>query len=459
MSNKNIEEILKNIGNETVPAEVHKIAEQVSRDFSKTLTQPEQPQHYILGEYIMKSRFTKLAVAAAVIIVVVLVGMPFVGNKGQAIALADVLAKVEQARAFFYRIKMHMKGQMQNMPADNLNMDMQGAILTSNEYGMKMDMNMIDPNTGKKTTQQMYILPCQKVAFMIMPETKKYVRMEFTDDLFARVKKQNNDPRIMVKQIMGCKYEELGRNVIDGIEVEGFRTTDPAYMGGAMGTGDVDIRLWVDTKSWLPVLVEMDIKAGEQIQMQSTMYDFQWDIPVNASEFTPVIPEDFTAFPTGGMKLPEMSEQAAIEGLRFFAELFGQYPKNLNMINLMQEFAKLMQELQEFANKLKDSNSPAIEQLRLKFKKFKEAGSEEEQANKIMEVMRPIQSLSMFYMTLVQDRKEPAYYGETVTPADTNKVLLRWKISDNEYRVIFGDLRVETVTPEKLAELESSLPK
>jgi hypothetical protein len=36
---------------------------------------------------------------------------------------------------------------------------------------------------------------------------------------------------------------------------------------------------------------------------------------------------------------------------------------------------------------------------------------------------------------------------------------MRWKVSDNEYRVIYGDLHAETVTPEKLAELEAGLPK
>ena len=39
------------------------------------------------------------------------------------------------------------------------------------------------------------------------------------------------------------------------------------------------------------------------------------------------------------------------------------------------------------------------------------------------------------------------------------KVLLRWKVSENEYRVVFGDLHAETVSPEKLAELERALPK
>jgi hypothetical protein len=62
-------------------------------------------------------------------------------------------------------------------------------------------------------------------------------------------------------------------------------------------------------------------------------------------------------------------------------------------------------------------------------------------------------------MMLVQEKKGPVYYGESVTPADADKMLLRWKVSDSEYRVIFGDLHAETVTPAKLAELEANLPK
>jgi len=437
MKSEKIEEILKNIGNNDVPADVHKIAEDVSNDFSKTLT---QPGHIVLGDYIMKSRFTKIAVAAAAIIIVLFVGLPFVGKKDQGVALADVLARVEQAQAYIYKMNMTMTG-MPNAPTGK--QQMQGTITVSTEYGMKMDMDIIDPNSGREMFQQMYVLPYKKEAYMIMPEMKKYTRMEFTDDLLARMKKQNNDPREIIKQIMGCQYTELGRSAIDGIEVEGFQTTDPAMMVG-MG-GDIKYTLWVDVENWLPVHAEMDIKMNEQMEMQCVIYDFTWDIPVSASDFEPVIPEDFTGFPTEGMKMPEMTEQAAIEGLRFIVELSEEYPKKLDLINLMQDIRKL-----------KDSKTAAAEQLQ---QKLKEASSEEEIANRTMEIMKPIQSLGMFYMSLVQDKKEPVYYGESVEPGDGSAVLLRWKVSDGQYRVIFGDLTTADVTAEQLAELESLLPK
>jgi hypothetical protein len=58
-------------------------------------------------------------------------------------------------------------------------------------------------------------------------------------------------------------------------------------------------------------------------------------------------------------------------------------------------------------------------------------------------------------MMLMQDKKEPAYYGQSVTPDDAEAVLMRWKISDDQYRVIFGDLSASDVSAEKLAQLEN----
>jgi hypothetical protein len=70
MNREKIEEILKRLGSEDVPADVHKIAEETAGDFSETQTR--QPKHYVLWENIMRSRITRLAAAAVIIIAVVL---------------------------------------------------------------------------------------------------------------------------------------------------------------------------------------------------------------------------------------------------------------------------------------------------------------------------------------------------------------------------------------------------
>ena len=114
--------------------------------------------------------------------------------------------------------------------------------------------------------------------------------------------------------------------------------------------------------------------------------------------------------------------------------------------------SSLMDTMQLFMN----SQTPAA-------KKFKEESaqikSKDEQIARVMEFARPIQSLTMFHMMLSQEQKEPAYYGKAVTPGDKALVLMRWKTGDNQYRVLFGDLRAETVDAETLAKLEAALPK
>ena len=447
MNSKKIEEILKNIGNDDVPADVHKIAEEASKDFIKTLAQPKQPGHIVLGDYIMKSRFTKLAAAAAVIIIVLFVGLPFVGEKHHGVALADVLAKVEQVKAFMYKMKTSTSGSMMTgMPGGMMEMDY--TITISEDYGWKWETQTTIPNTGKTMTQIMYLLPRQKTEIIIMPEMKKYMEMEFDDEFVARAKKQNNDPREMIKQIMGCQYTELGRSVIDGKEVEGFHTTDPAMLAG-MGE-NIECTLWVDAKSWLPVRCEMDFEMGEQMQANTVIYDFQWDIPVAASDFEPVIPGDYTPLSSEAIKLPSMSEDAAIEGFRFFVEQSGQYPKKLDMMSVMQELVDIQKTKEKMDTGPKSRIDPNQGGLENATKDTLEKVMKE-----TMELMRPIQSVSMFYMKLVQDKKEPVYYGESVEPEDAGAILLRWKVSDGQYRVIFGDLKAMDVTAEQLAELEA----
>lgn len=92
MSRESIEDILKEIGSEDMPANVRKIAEETSESFSKTLTQSRQ---HILWSNIIKSPITKLAAAAVIIVAVVLGVYTFVGD-GTAVALADIIENMKK---------------------------------------------------------------------------------------------------------------------------------------------------------------------------------------------------------------------------------------------------------------------------------------------------------------------------------------------------------------------------
>jgi len=54
-----------------------------------------------------------------------------------------------------------------------------------------------------------------------------------------------------------------------------------------------------------------------------------------------------------------------------------------------------------------------------------------------------------------QQDRDFVYHGATVTAADIDKVLLRWKLDDGNYRVIFGNLRIEDLSAERLEVLEA----
>ena len=65
-----------------------------------------------------------------------------------------------------------------------------------------------------------------------------------------------------------------------------------------------------------------------------------------------------------------------------------------------------------------------------------------------------ITGLSIITAETLEEAEEIAYYGDKVVFGEGDKVLMRWKVSENEYRVIFGDLTTENISSEQLAELE-----
>jgi len=65
----------------------------------------------------------------------------------------------------------------------------------------------------------------------------------------------------------------------------------------------------------------------------------------------------------------------------------------------------------------------------------------------------------MFYGELLYQDKEVAYYGDAVTAGDLQLPLMRWKVSDDQYRIIFDDLSIRNAGSAQLAELEAELDK
>ena len=380
----------------------------------------------------MKSPITKLA-AAAVIIIACFTGLFLWKSTGSGIALADVLTRIEQVTGYMYQMRSRMTGQK----TDIGDIEWTWTVLISQENGVKTSGRKVYLKNGKIELSEMYLLPQLNSRVFISHSDKTYVSVKYVGMKLEYYREECNDPRIIIKQILSCDHTSLGQSVIDGMMVEGFQTTDPAYKGGFMGLADfigepekVDVKIWVDVNTFLPVRSEEDIVMKNGTHLHEVSYDFRWNVVVNADDFRPVVPEDYSR---DQIVFPEPNEENAIEGLRLFASFAGAYPVNLNKETLDREALHL-------ASNLVRSSWKAL--------------PEDERSRKITELASIAGRVGFFYRTLVDENRDLAYYGETVGLDDTNKVLLRWKLDDGRYRVILGDLSIKNVTSEELAELE-----
>jgi len=134
------------------------------------------------------------------------------------------------------------------------------------------------------------------------------------------------------------------------------------------------------------------------------------------------------------------TEEMAIEGLQTFAEFSnGRYPDSLDLTATLKEVGEGLRQGYVFAPRDTDTSVVGANGITV---------TQVEIADRVKE----IQAACLFYDELDCNS---AYYGGKVTTESPHAVLLRWEVSDDQYRVIFGDLTAENVSGERLAKLEA----
>lgn len=367
---------------------------------------------------IMKNHITKLTAAAAVIVIAALIITFQINTSG--VAWGALAEKIGGVQNVVFRLTADTK--MQGMPEGQIPKTSAIAYYSS-EYGSRVEQYM-----GDKLSFTMYLNPKENLYVTVLPEQKKFMKVtnKSTDEL--KQISEKDDPRIMVRQMMSQEYKHLGRDTISGIDVEGIECTGPRVMGGMFE--DATARLWVERGTDYPVRMEIEgTVSGGQMEMTMVIDDFQWDVELDPALFVPEIPADYTS---SEMKIPQASEEAAINALRKFAEISGgRYPTNLAYLTLMKEISEVLVKKYGIASMANTDDYTSS-----------------------LQNMLPV---GMFYTQLSGEGKEPVYYGDKVTADNPELVLLRWKVSDGTYRVIFGNLTATDVNAEELAELEKPL--
>ncbi len=276
---ENIEKLIKNIDIDTNAKTDNAVLGDVIEAFEKSKGKKTSATEPNIWRIIMKSRITKLA-AAAVIIVAVILGLNITGGPDIAgVTWAEVIEKVEQISALTYDMTSEI-----SYPG-NKTLTYQCEIYIAGDYGTRGNISM----NGEVFVVK-YLLPRKKLAYHIRPKDKTYRRMDLSDEQAARLK-EPDDPRTWLKTVLSGDYIELGRDNINGVVVEGIKCSMTEKTGE-----DTVMRLWVGVETNLPVRIEVEgqkMEGGQMRPQKNVMENFQWNVELDESVFEPNIPEDY----------------------------------------------------------------------------------------------------------------------------------------------------------------------
>jgi outer membrane lipoprotein-sorting protein len=217
---------------------------------------------------------------------------------------------------------------------------------------------------------------------------------------------------------------ELPERTLDGRKARGFEIAiakiDP-------DSGEGTLRVWADPKSKLPLRVEMVMWDGDRMVMDK----FEWNVPAD-KWFTEEPPTKYRDKTPNVVPAEEITKHI-VTGLKTYAKYCGgKYPQ-----------ARMV-----YGDVTGDELGKAAGLSNLRKPTPDEVGRPE-----YAECMRA--QLGLAWINTIQRHNPDAVYnGKAVGPGDKDKVLFRWKLEDGRYRVIYGDLRAETVTAERLKKIE-----
>jgi len=222
----------------------------------------------------------------------------------------------------------------------------------------------------------------------------------------------------------GKADRQLGTKQINGKTASGF-VIDNQKVRPKAPPGTMEI--WLDTETNLPLFIrsEVELSPGRTTVEEKT--DIQWNIDLDPKLFDPTPSPGYTD--TTPKPLP-LEEQVSLirDALKTYAEVSGgSYPAKSNAQYAIDDVSK-----------------------RLGVTGWGRKDGTVESRAKVSKVLKGMSQISKINIY----KPEFVYNGANVGPKDKDRVLLRWKLDDGRYEVIFGDLRAETVTSKRLAELE-----
>ncbi len=293
---KDIKEILKAIGSENVPDDVHKIAEETARNFSET-----QTRHYVLWENIMRSRMIRLA-AAAVIIIAAAVGVSqFFGGT---VTFAKVIKPILNARTVVFDF---IVGDEKT-----------GAVIHDIVAGSRIRRTFSNMDT-------ILIIDLDNAKMLSLdPKSKVAVYIDIKGPLQEQTKSFLEFVRNSVTNLEDMPVLELGQRDIDGRKAIGFFVADKPHL---------ELTIWADHQTASPIRIEL--RMGQSLY---TLKNIEFDVPVEDGLVSMDVPKGYTLYKEE-IGMGEFTEADFIETLRIWAEylLDGWFPERISVKDLMDQ--------------------------------------------------------------------------------------------------------------------------
>jgi hypothetical protein len=349
--------------------------------------------------WIMETRPGRLVAGSTAAAIVVFIMVFMHGTSSTFDAWADVIENVKTATSCRFRAR-----EMGDTSVEGI------------KTYSKLGYSQLTYEDGENV-EQFYVSFTDKTVIHAIPPLKRAVSMTVGERLINRYIEK--DPQTIFSEISEQDHEDLGTRRIDGRKTVGMRASGREIVPELVDFAEIEV--WADVETKWPVRIEVQAYAADGRKVKRVRWDrFEWNIPVTEEDYDFDIPRGWDV--ASGFEI-EMDEPHAIEGLRGIARVMDRYPSTL-----------------------------AYEQLRPEF--WKQLGMRMLTTDVLKEIHK-IRATCSFYGELVRADKKVVYFGDRVEPGDGERVLMRWETGDDEYRVVFGDLTVDTVAGDELIELES----
>jgi hypothetical protein len=218
---------------------------------------------------------------------------------------------------------------------------------------------------------------------------------------------------------------DLGLKQIGGKQAHGFQIDNCKLAPKAL-PGRLEI--WLDVQSNLPMLIRHEVKFPNRLAILEES-DIQWNIDLDPALFDTTPPKGYTLESGKPWTLADQLPPI-IDALKIYAELSGgHYPPTIYWAS---------RPVEDLCRRLGLGQMPR--------------GRPQGKAGKAGRAIRGFGVLA----AVGNHAPDFDYHGQTVGPDDKEKILLRWKLDHGRYEVLFGDLRAETVTAERLRKLEGN---